>query len=170
MRLVCSGGPQAPSCWHWQAEGEPMSADDTRLTERPVWDATGMERVPFDGRIPAPSDTLLPHRSTSPKHGPQCSGNPEVGCLCDYDPGDEPNIRPAEGYERASRLSAGQTVMIHGGVRVTLLSVEPYVQTDSFAPSSPWVTLNYRWATAGVGEDMTGRYSLPASQCLRVVG
>jgi hypothetical protein len=146
-----------------------MGADDARLIERPVWDATGMERIPFNGRTEARPDTRLPHRAASPKHGPQCSGSPEVGCLCDYDPGEEPNIRPADGYERASRLTAGQTVVVHGGVRVTLLSVVPYERTDSFEPSSPWVTLRYRWAAAVGGEDMSGRLSLPASQCLRVV-
>jgi hypothetical protein len=146
-----------------------MSADDARLIERPVWDSSGMERIPFDGRVPALSDTRLPHRTASPKHGPQCSGNPEIGCLCDYDPGDEQSAKPADGYVRAGHLRPGQTAVIHGGVRVVVLSVESYVQTDSFEPSSRWVTLRYRWATAGVGEDMTGVYSLPASQCLRVL-
>lgn len=145
-----------------------MSADNARLVERPVWDATGMERIPFDGRTPARPDSRLPHRTASPQHGPQCSGNPEVGCLCDYDPGDEPSAKPADGYVRARHLRSGQTVVIHGGVRVTVVSVEPYVPQDSFRPNSPWVTLHYYWATAPEGA-MPGRYSLPASQCLRVL-
>jgi hypothetical protein len=146
-----------------------MGADDARLIERPVWDASGMERIPFNGRTEARPDSRLPHRTSSPKHGPQCSGNPMIGCLCDYDPGDEPSAKPADGYVRSRHLKPGQTVVIHGGVRVVVLSVDPFEQTDSFAPSSPWVTLRYRWAAAVGGEDMTGRYSLPASQCLRVI-
>lgn len=145
-------------------------SDDRRLIERPQWDASGMERIPFDGRVPALPDTRLPHRTASPKHGPQCSGNPEVGCVCDYDPGDEPSAKPAEGYVRARHLKPGQTAVVHGGVRVVILSVTPYKVVDSFVPDSPWVTLNYRWATAADGEAMTGRWSLPASQCLRVIG
>ncbi len=144
-------------------------SDDRRLIERPVWDASGMERIPFDGRTEARPDSRLPHRSTSPKHGPQCSGNPERGCQCDYDPGDEQSAKPADGYVRARHLKPGQTVVIHGGVRVVVLSVDPYEQTDSFVPSTPWVTLRYRWAEDKGYETMPGRYSLPASQCLRVV-
>ena len=44
----------------------------------------------------------------------------------------------ATGLVPASDLRPGQTVAIHGGVRVTLLSVTPYEVTDSFVPSSPW--------------------------------
>lgn len=143
-------------------------SDDRRLIERPVWDSTGMERNPFDGRVEARPDARLPHRPASPKHGPQCSGNPTIGCVCDYDPGDEPSAKPADGYVRARYLRPGQIVTIHGGVRVVVLSVTPYEVTDSFEPSSPWVTLNYSWATAPEGQ--YGRWSLPASQCLRVVG
>lgn len=140
-----------------------------RLIERHTFDSSGMERVPFDGRVPARPDSRLPHRSTAPKHGPQCSANPEIGCVCDYDPGDEPSAKPADGYVRAAHLREGQTVVIHGGVRVVVLSVEPYVQVDSFEPDSRWVTLRYRWAMDTQGETMAGRWSLPASQCLQVV-
>lgn len=146
-----------------------MGADDARLIERPYWDSTGMERIPFDGRVPARPDSRLPRRNTDPKHGPRCSSNPEVGCQCDYDPGDDPSVTMADGYVRAGHLKPGMTAVIHGGVRVVVLSVESYVKTDSFEPSSRWVTMRYRWATAGVGEDMTGKWSLPASQCLHVL-
>ncbi len=143
-----------------------MGADDARLIERPVWDSSGMERIPFDGRVPVRSDTRLSHRTSSRNHGPQCSANPEIGCVCGYDEG-EHVAEPADGYQRAGKLTAGQTVVIHGGVRVVILSVGPYVQTDSFEPSSPWVTMSYRWMTAPEGH--TAVYSLPASQCLRVL-
>ena len=58
-----------------------------------TYDASGLERVPFNGYVPAPSYTRLPRRNTSRNHGPLCSGNPEVGCLCDYDPGEHETAR-----------------------------------------------------------------------------
>lgn len=143
---------------------------DPRLTERPVWDASGMERIPFDGRTEPRPDTRIRSRQTRANHGPGCSSNPEVGCICGYDPGEDPAVSPADGYVRAAKLKPGQVAVIHGGVRVTVLSVTPYEVTDSFVPETPWVTLNYRWAIATAGEDMTGRWSLPASQCLWVIG
>ena len=54
-----------------------------------TYDASGMERVTFDGRYPPRPDTRIPHRNTSRNHGPRCSGNPEIGCVCDYDPGED---------------------------------------------------------------------------------
>jgi hypothetical protein len=68
----------------------------------------------------------------------------------------------------AELLQPGQTVLILGGVRVVVLSVEPYVQVDSFVPDSRWVTLRYRWAMDTQGETLAGKWSLPASQRLRV--
>lgn len=70
----------------------------------------------------------------------------------------------------ANLLREGQTVLIHGGVRAVVLSVAPYVQVDSFVPESRWVTLRYRWAMDTQGETLAGKWSLPASQRLRVVG
>lgn len=47
------------------------------------YDASGIERVSFDGRpltLPAHS-----RRRPSPRHGPTCQpSNPEVGCECGY--------------------------------------------------------------------------------------
>ncbi len=49
-----------------------------------AYDATGMERVPFDGRVPAPWPSRR-HRYAHAGHGPRCSSNPEIGCLCGED-------------------------------------------------------------------------------------
>lgn len=144
--------------------------DNRRLIERPEWDSSGMERIPFDGRTPARPSSRIRSRQSRGKHGPGCSSNPEIGCVCGYDPGEDPAVAPADGYVRAAKLTAGQTIVIHGGVRVVVLSVESYVKTDSFEPSSRWVTLRYRWAMDTKGDTMAGKWSLPASQCLRVVG
>ena len=59
-----------------------MSADDDRLIERPVWDSTGMERVPFDGRYRLVKigleSVVIEHldgrgRTTVAKGGQECS-------------------------------------------------------------------------------------------------
>ncbi len=142
-----------------------MGADDARLIERPVWDSSGMERIPFDGRTGVRlAARIRSGRTSSRNHGPQCSSNPEIGCLCGYDPG-EHATESADGYQRADKLTAGQTVVIYGGLRVTLLSVDPCCADHP----SPWVTLNYQQGTYVNGEPIIGRYSLPASQCLRVL-
>lgn len=138
------------------------------LTERPIFDSSGMERVPFDGRTPTPVRPRAGGSHRYSGHGPGCSSSPEIGCVCGADEIEPADIAPAAGYVPASDLSPGQTAVIHGGVRVVVLSVVPYVPTDSFVPSEPWVTLNYRWAMDTQGETMAGRWSLPASQCLRM--
>ncbi len=142
-----------------------MGADDARLIERPVWDSSGMERIPFDGstgvRLAA---RIRSGRTSSRNHGPQCSSNPEIGCQCGYDEG-EHVTEPADGYQRAGKVRPGMTVHVHGSVRVTILSVERCCADHS----SPWVTLNYQQGTYVNGDPIIGRYSLPASQCLRVL-
>jgi hypothetical protein len=45
-----------------------------------TYDANGLEREPFDGRFPP-----LPSRRRRVQaegHGPDCSRNPEIGCVC----------------------------------------------------------------------------------------
>ena len=55
-----------------------------RLTERLTFDSTGMERVPFDGRITARPDSRI--RRTARNHGPSCRpSDPEIGCECGED-------------------------------------------------------------------------------------
>lgn len=132
-----------------------MSADAARLTERPVWDSSGMERIPFDGRVPGRSDARIDRRHATSKHGPDCSANPEVGCVCGYDPGEE---------LAAGEVKPGAEVYIYGDVPVTILETWPVS-----GYSSPWVGLRYQWASDVTGKAMTGRLSLPASQRLAMV-
>lgn len=182
-----------------------------RLTERAMWDSSGMERIPFDGRAGSIRSRSRPTRFTASNHGPTCRpSNPEVGCECGEDERQELDaearslgfrsydaLMEAMGPERmaalerthnpticpnpercpscsqrtpAGELVRGQTVLLHGGVRGVVLSVTPYEVTDTFVPSSRWVTIHYRWVIATDGEAMTGRWSVPASQCLRVIG
>lgn len=143
-----------------------MSADDARLIERSVWDASGMERIPFDG-TPAPTYRYRTSTQARGNHAAGCSANPEIGCVCGYDPG-EHATEPAYGYQRAGKITAGQEIAIYGGVRVTVLSVERLTPTDSFDPSTPWVKLRYQSGTYADGGPIVGQMSLPASQCLRV--
>ncbi len=47
------------------------------------WDASGLEREPFDGRRDAP---VTSYRGPARRgHGPRCSSDPEVGCVCGAD-------------------------------------------------------------------------------------
>ncbi len=45
-------------------------------------DATGMERVPFDGRSLSPLHPSRYRRHAHEGHGPRCSSNPTIGCVC----------------------------------------------------------------------------------------
>lgn len=48
-----------------------------------TWDANGLERVPFDGRVDPPTIRHRPRQE--PNHGPTCRpSNPEIGCECGY--------------------------------------------------------------------------------------
>lgn len=66
-----------------------MSAHD-----RPQWDTDG---EPFDGRF-APFMHRRQRRPSPRGHGPDCSSNPEIGCVCD---GAERAALRAEERERA---------------------------------------------------------------------
>lgn len=47
--------------------------------DQPQWDTDG---EPFDGRY-APLPTRRRRRPGLAGHGPDCSANPEIGCVCD---------------------------------------------------------------------------------------
>jgi hypothetical protein len=64
-------------------------------------DASGLERVPFDGR-PLTLPTIRRRPRTTPGHGPTCRpSNPEIGCECGEDE------RRAEAREWAELRAAG---------------------------------------------------------------
>lgn len=44
------------------------------------------DRVPFDGRPLSVPKTSRRRRRRAPRsnHGPNCSANPEIGCVCGY--------------------------------------------------------------------------------------
>lgn len=86
-----------------------------------TYDATGMERVPFDARYPRAFRP--PTRRTIAGHGPRCSSNPEIGCVCGED--DRANeAAPADpGTIPATYLAEGDMVRLMGGT-VKVVSVE----------------------------------------------
>lgn len=120
------------------------------------------DRVPYDGRpLTTPVVPRRRHRGMSARnHGPECSRNPEIGCVCGYDPGE---TAPADPTAPAGRLRPGQRVVIYGGAQVTVQSVEPDTEGDH---DTPFVVLRYQWATDAHGEPMLGRWALPATQRL----
>lgn len=58
-----------------------------------------VDRVPFDGRpLSAPVASKARRRGAPRgKHAAGCSSNPEIGCVCDYDPGDDPAVYRRDG-------------------------------------------------------------------------
>lgn len=87
-----------------------------------IYDTTGMERVPFDGR--SPRALTPPTRSTHAGHGPRCNSNPEIGCVCGED---ERQSRASEvvapGTIPASYVAVGDHVRLVGGT-VEVMDVE----------------------------------------------
>ena len=50
-----------------------------------AYDASGMERVPFDPFGGESRTLAYAYRSRTPNHGPTCRpSNPEIGCECGY--------------------------------------------------------------------------------------
>lgn len=58
-----------------------------------IYDANGIDRVPFDGRYDRIPETRLP--TTLRNHGSQCSANPAIGCNCDRSDKPRPSNRSA---------------------------------------------------------------------------
>lgn len=80
-----------------------------------IYDTNRMERVPFDGRYSRPLNP--PTRSTHAGHGPRCSSNPSIGCVCgEAERQSEASEVAAPGFIPASYVGVGDQIRLVGGI------------------------------------------------------